>query len=229
MFKNLHTSPLPSVRIELSTFKHYLSSNSTRYIELEIFKQQLHVGELNYQYTFAECSYKIRNYRTIFLAIGVLFLCLACLIYEYNLVFFTDLFGNLRFLAKGFLIGLSLTFSFAASFIGYSLCVAREASTHQCFRAKRKLYQIYTQKRLEEGVSGLFNIGTFCSKHYSLKNKYQEVLHQIEEIKENTVPLLKKIQHCENIDTQYRELLFNQALCEMQDHLRASIQSFKQN
>lgn len=246
MFNKSHTSPLPattsnqprSIQIELpnirqhpniSTHFHATFNSRRRYLELELFKQQFHgKGELGIQYTFAECNYKVRNYRSIFFAIGILFLSLALLVFHHNLIFFTLFFGNLSLLAKGVLIGASLSLSFAASFMGYSLCVAREASAYLLSKAKRKLFQIYTRKRLEQGLAGLFNIGTFCDKHYSLKNSYHEVLHQIDEVREETLVLLQNIQKYANVEAHYRELLFNQALGEMYDKLQMSLQAFKQ-
>lgn len=209
---------------------HVALPTKSRYLELEIFKQHFQgKEELGLRYTYAECKHKVSNYRAIFLFIGVIFLGLALLIFQHNLVFFTTLFGNLSLLAKGLLIGVSLTFSFVASFIGYSLCVAREASAYLFSKSKRKLFQLYTRKRFEQGLVGLFNFGTFCKKHYSLKNNYNETLHQMGECKEETLVLLQKIQQYANVEAHYRELLFNQALSEMHDKMQMSLQAFKQN
>jgi hypothetical protein len=244
MFGKSNTSPLPttnqtkSIQVELpvvgqhtnitSSFQASLSCKS-RYLELELFKQQFHgKGGLGLRYTYAECNYKVRSYRTIFFGIGFIFLGLALLIFQHNLVFFSTFFGNFSLLTKGAMIGTSLCLSFIAAFIGYSLCVAREASAYLLSKAKRKLFQIYTRKRLEQGLAGLFNFGTFCKKHYSLKHNYQETLHQIEEYKEETLVLLQNIQQYAGVEAHYRELLFNQALGEMYDKMQISLQAFKQ-
>lgn len=222
-------SSLKSQKQITATFRAQQVTSNFCYLELELFKQQFQgKGKIGLRYTFAECNYRIRFYRAIFFAIGILFLGLSFLIFQHNLILFSIFFGNLSLLAKGILMSVSLGFSFTACLIGYSLCAAREASAHLYSKAKRKLFQIYTRKRLDRGIFGLFNIGTNCDKYYSLKHRYQDAVHLIEEYKEETTLLLQKIQLYVSVEEHYRELLFNQALCELYDKLQMCLQTFAQ-
>src|SRR4029078_7083259 len=120
----------------------------------------------------------------------------------------------------------SLMLGFIASWIGYSLCIAHEASGHLTAMAKRKLLQLYSCKRIEQGLQNLLFFLKDYNKHNALKQKYQEAPHKIEDQREETIHLLYKIQKFGTVEASYRELLFNQALAEMNDKLQYTLQSF---
>lgn len=196
-------------------------------MELELFKEQmLGNGEDLFFQTYATSNEKIRIYRVIFFALGVLFMGIALYTLNPNLRLFTSLFGNISILAKGFLVGLSLTLSFLAMSIGYSLCIAKEAGSFLTAKAKRKLMHMYARKRLEKGISGFSFFGKSYTMHSNLKQEYLESLDLIKEQQEKAVHLLQKIQQFSGVDPSYRELLFNQALAEMNDELQCTLQSF---
>jgi hypothetical protein len=208
-----------------------LPPSGSRYLELDLFKQQIQ-GDVDGtpQYTYATSQEKVRWYRTVFFAMGFVFLVLAALAFRQNILIFSAYFGNIGQLAKGFLGGISLSLACLAGVLGYGLCVAKEASHHVASRAKRKLLQLYSRKRLErglQGLQGLFFLRENLGKHAALKHEYRHTLELIEEQQEKTTHLLQKIQNYSVVDAGYRELLFNQALAELNDQLQSNLQSFK--
>jgi hypothetical protein len=248
MFSTQHQSALPtkthskhprSLQIDLFSYKNTqkiprlirakLEPKKRYYLELELFKEQmLGNGEDLFYQTYAVSSGKVRFYRAIFFALGVIFLGLALFSLNPNLRFFTVFFGNISLLAKGSLASFSLVLSFLALGIGYSLCIAKEASAYLTAKAKHKLMQLYARKRLEKGIKGLF---IFFGKHYAthsnLKHDYHESLELLGQQQEKAVLLLQKIQKFASVDPSYRELLFNQALAEMNDELQGTLRSFE--
>lgn len=200
-----------------------------RYLELEIFKQQLHGdGEMVLYHTFEASSRKVRSYRLAFFGLGLFFSVLAAFVFQHNLIFFTVLFGNLSMFVKAFLMATSFMLAFAACWIGCSLCVATEASGCLAAKAKHKLLQLYSCKRIENGLQGIFILPRDRGKYFWLKQQYRHALHKIEDQKEQTLHLLQKIQNYSTVEAGYRELLFNQALAEFNDKLQILLYSFKE-
>lgn len=221
LFSYRHTEKIPRlIRAKLEPKKRY-------YLELELFKEQMlgNGQELFYQ-TYAASSGKVRFYRVVFFALAVMFVGLALFSLNPNLRVFTDLFGNISGIAKGSLAFLSFTLAFLATSIGYSLCIAKEASSYLTSKAKNKLMQLYARKRLEKGIKGLFFFGKNYATHSNLKQYYRESLEILGEQQEKSVHLLQKIQQFASVDSSYRELLFNQALAEMNDELQGTLRSF---
>lgn len=242
MLKNQHTSPFisspRSLHIELfplhlqhkipSFFRARIASKNIRYLELELFKQQLlGEGENIIYHTYQASLQKVRNYRIIFFGLCLMFLGISTFIFQHNLLFFTVIFGNLSSLAKGFLLITCMMLSFIAAWLGYSLCIAEEASGHIASKAKKKLFQIYSSKRIEAGLR-LSCLRKNFKQYLSLRQRYQNFLHQIDEQKEQTVHLLYKIQNYASVEASYRELLFNQALLELNDKIECSLHTFEQ-
>lgn len=232
-------SPLKSKQLTIDFFPHIshakmgtmirakLALPSTRYLELELFKQQLRGVDDSSNHTYVISQEKVRWYRMVFFGIGFLFLLLAALIFRQNMVIFTVFFGDVGLLAKGFLGSISLALSFCAMVFGYSLCIAKEASHHLASKTKRKLIKLYGRKRLEQGIQGLFFVGQNYSKYAALKNEYHQAAELVEEQREITTHLLREIQKYGTAEASYRELLFNQALAELNDRLKEILHSFK--
>lgn len=220
-FPHRQTAKIPKlIRAKLEPKKRF-------YLELELFKEQmLGNGEDLFYQTYAASHGKVRFYRAIFFALGALFVGLALFSLNPNIRLFTELFGNVSGVAKGSLSGLSFLLAFLAMSLGYSLCIAREASSYLSSKAKRKLMQLYTRKRLEKGIKGLFFFGKKYEAHSNLKHYYHESLELLREQGEKSVHLLQKIQKFASVDPSYRELLFNQALAEMNDKLQGTLRSF---
>jgi hypothetical protein len=204
-----------------------LAPSGTRYLELELFKQQLQGGDDSPDHTYAISQEKVRRYRTIFFGIGVLFFFLTALIFRQNMLIFSVFFGNIGLLAKGFLGGISLALGLCAAIFGYSLCIAKEAGHHLASKTKRKLLKLYGRKRLEQGLQGFFSIGQNYTKYTALKHEYRHAIELVEEQREITTYLLRKIQKYGTVEASYRELLFNQALAELNDRLKEILHKFK--
>lgn len=246
MLKNLHSTTINSIsnlkyltigfsphipKSKNSTFiRAKLAPDDPRYLELELFKQQLQ-GNGN---EFSLCTYtisqeKVRWYRSVFFGIGLIFLVLALLTFRQNILIFTIFFGNVGFLAKAFFGGLSLVLALSAATLGHSLCVAKEAGHHSTSKAKHQLMRLYGRKRLEQGLQGLFFLGENYHKYSVLKREYHHVIGLMEEQREKTTHLLQKIQKYDTVDAGYRELLFNQALAEFSDCLKEHLRNFKES
>jgi hypothetical protein len=208
-------------------FRAKLAPNNIHYLELELFKQRLQGDQATSSHHTYVASYdKVRWYRSIFFAFGIVFLILSALIYYQNLVFFAGLLGTITNSTKNILAVFPLALALASISMGYSLCIAKEASGSLAEKAKRKLTRSYARKRIKLGFHGFAFLKNDMGKQSALKHQYMEALDLIIEQHDETLHLLQKIQKYTLVDPCYRELLFNQALAEMNDRLQNILNTF---
>jgi len=205
-----------------------ISPQTKHYPELEIFKQQMEENKGSVKHhTYEVNSGKVFRYRLIFFAFGLLFLGLSLAVFQKNVAFTHILYGNIFSSLKSMVIVISLSFAFLSIGFGYSLCVAKEAAHQIAAKTKRRLLRAYTKKRIELGLAGLISYGWNYYKYSSLKQTYHSAYEKIEDQKEETVHLLKKIRNSNETDEKEKELLFNQAIGEMNQKLRLLVQNYK--
>ncbi len=213
----------------IDTIKRSTISKSVRFLELAIFKQQLK----NYfpkVYTHYQYFNKVRYYQTIFFSLAFLFLILGGIIFYQNIAFTDILFGDLRLLVRNSVSGLSACLAIFAAGIGYSLCVASEAAESLAYKARKKLAKIYTRKRIEFGVRGFLSFPDYNNDQaLLLKAAYREIHDKINEKKAETIDLLREIRSTKGFDTGNHELLFSQALVDMDEQLKQYLQNFCEN
>lgn len=212
-----------------ANFRAKIGTNNIHYLELELFKQKLNGYQDGSILQSYKASYEqVRWYRTIFFILGCLFLCLSGVIFHNHLFFFSVLLGNISTITKGVLAGFTLLCALMALMMGYSLCIAKEASGNLADKARRKLTRSYAKRRIKQGFHGFAFLKKNCGMHSVLKHQYLESIDYIAEQHEITLHLLQKIQKFNAVDTNYRELLFNQALAEMNDSLQNILKTFDQ-
>ncbi len=211
-------------------FRAKLANSNIHYLELELFKQRLQKDQSTSSYLTYTTSYnKVHRYRTIFFTLGIVFLVLSAMVFHQHLNFFTVLFGNISVIAKSIIASFSLMLAIGAILMGYSLCIAKEACGDLVEKSKRKLTQAFTRKCIKHGFHRFNFVKRDYRKYLELKLQYSEAIDLINEQQEETYHLLQKIQKFVAIDTEYQELLFNQALSEMNDTLQKILGAFNQN
>ena len=219
--------PSPQQLKATSTVKRSLISKPTHFLELAIFKQELK----NYfpkMHTAQQYFSKVRYYRTIFFSLAILFLVLGGVIFFQNLSFTTFLFGELRLFVKNSLSAFSAFLAIFAAGLGYSLCVAKEAAESLACKARKKLAKIYTKKRIEFGIQKFFLYPNSTDKALLLKATYFEIHEKINERKTETADLLREIRKSQGFDTANHELLFSQALADMDEQIKQYLLHFKE-
>jgi len=209
-----------------TTVKRSLICKPTHFLELAIFKQQLK----NYfpkVHTHHQYFSKVRYYRNIFFSLALLFLILGGIVFFQNLTFTSMLFGELRLFVKNSICAISALLAIFAAGVGYSLCVTKEATQSLAYKARKKLAKIYTRKRIEFGLQRFFLYPYSSDKAMLLKATYYEIRDRINERKVETADLLREIRTTRGFDTANHELLFSQALADMDEQLKQYLQNFK--
>ncbi|MBA3602687.1 MAG: hypothetical protein H0W50_03400 [Parachlamydiaceae bacterium] len=226
--RTFHINLAPKHKRSISAqFRAKLAPNNIHYLELELFKQRLQGDQATSSHHTYLASYdRVRWYRSVFFAFGIVFLGLSVLIFHQKLVFFAGLFGGISTATKNILASFPLLLALVSIGMGYSLCIAKEASGTLAEKAKRKLIRSYARKRIKQGFHGFAFLKNDMGKQSVLKHQYIEALDLITEQHDETLHLLQKIQKYTLIDPCYRELLFNQALAEMNDRMQNIVTTF---
>lgn len=202
-----------------------------RYPELELFRQQIEIERRGaYQQPYSNVKKKVFTYKSIFTALGLLFLFLGIIIFM-KAVFWS--FG--RFSYNEFFIAKNLACAFCA-FTGFSsLWIARtmrteiEAANQLLRRGRYKLSKAFTRKKIEHGLKGLFAFWNKYQKSLAIKHHYVEtqdkLLHHYEDLKH----LFERFERAGTLNSQTREHLYNQALLEFEDKINHVISIFKES
>ncbi len=227
--RTFHVNLSPRHKKTISAhFRAKLAPSNIHYLELELFKQRLQGDQATSSHHTYVASYdKVRWYRSIFFGFGIVFLGMSALIYCQNLVFFAGLLGSIGSATKNILAVFPLLLALVSIGMGYALCIAKEASGSLAEKAKRKLIRSYARKRIKLGFHGFAFFKNDMGKQSALKHQYTEALDLIVEQHDETLHLLQKIQKYTLVDPCYRELLFNQALAEMNNRMQNIFNTFR--
>ncbi|MBA2728585.1 MAG: hypothetical protein H0U49_10495 [Parachlamydiaceae bacterium] len=216
----------PHFKTSTAIYRH-LKKKPTHFLELALFKQQLKDTPAK-MLRFSEYSGKVRLYRSIFFALSILFLCLGAVIFYQNIVFSHMVFGELRTIIRNFVSTFSVCIGLIAAVLGCSLCIVKEATESVACKARRKLARIYTRKRIEYGIRNFCVWAQTNEKGVLLKMAHLETHDKINDKKAETADLLREICKTNGFDTINHQLLFNQALAEMNDNIKQHLQNFKE-
>lgn len=203
-----------------------INNSPKHFLELSLFKQQLKNKpyKLHHYEAYAQ---KVNVYRLIFFSLAILFLGLSAIIFHQNISFSPMIFGDLRILIRNAICIFTVCIGFIAASIGYSFCIVKEATECLTRKARGKLSRLYLKKQIELGISGkLWPRGN--NKAQLLKLARVECQEKINHRKAETAELLREIRNSSGFDIARHELLFSQALAEMEEHNKSDLRSFKE-
>lgn len=124
------------------------------------------------------------------------------------------------------------TFSFIMGLIalamGCSISADREAVSFIWRQERFRLKRLYSQKRLKYGWKS-FLPPLASSPLALLMDEFHHALEKMDEIKEHTRFLLRRLRQTELLDIKARDRVRNQALLDMQEQLRAIVHSFQKS
>jgi hypothetical protein len=222
--QQLMISFYPSAQqVSRSLFTAKLPYSLPHYAELDIFRKHIRegkIGSLNQPYSSNKKP--VRIYKSIFFALGFLFVILGMLIlFKISIWSYAHLIGP-NWLWKSFLSCSCGVLALAAFSIGLSMRIEREAVYYCARKAQEKLTKIYASKRIKLGFKRYFAY----QQTVSFKQCYQEICDKIKEQKEEALLLVKQISVV-TIDKQLKETLYNQAISDLNDKLDFLVHSFK--
>ena len=180
--------------------------------DLEEFRQTVPQSERE-QTPYTINKKKVFTYRMLFLLLSAFFMALTCFIYE-------RLPSTLSYILMGDVIGLryplmslTVTFSFIAGYIGFTMQTENEVLHHIFHRAKKRLKECWNHSRASAGfLSRLpFGIG-----HNGWYKQYRTLEDKIDHLRKEQESLLKCIREAPHVSYTQREKLFNQALREFE-------------
>lgn len=199
---------------------------STRHVELSIFKQQLK-KTFSRSYSYVYYARRVKSYRMIFFTLALLFVALGMILFLQNISLTGLILGGLKPLIKGGICTLAFILSIAAIATGYSLCIAKEATTALATKIRRQIAQTYQRKRIECRLKGYLPQLREPEKHAVLKSTYQAMLDIVDEHQEETNELLREVMLTKHYKSGSQELLFGQALIHMEEQLQHELHKFQ--
>lgn len=206
----------PIVLIGIDPPNKKLTSSQIRFAELHQFRQQID-GGLSQPYHVHRSNALM--YRTIFWAIGLLFMALMFITYFQNTNWFCGLFFSNCLMAKLSLSGICGVLALAAIAFGTYIRAEREAMGHLLRVVKRKIHTVYSHKCATLGWKRFLMYFQGCAVTAGARRAYHDAMEKVHEIQEATCNLMRHIVRSRQLDRSTRERLLNQALLEMREKL----------
>lgn len=216
----------PQVSKHLFTTKWPLSRRD--YTELEIFRQQIEENQegLHHQPYTANRS-TVRLYKAIFFGFAFLFAFLGLFVVMMTSSLAYS-FLNYSFVFKSLVATFCGTLALAALTLAMTMRAERETIRHYVRLARSNLAKVYARKRMNLGFKTyLFNFGKNQKQAAALRQMYHDACDKIHERKEEVLHLVNRIAGTQSLDSKTKELLFNQAICELNDKLTLLTHTFK--
>lgn len=217
----LSTKPLFTVK---------LADFGKSYLELDHFRQQIEWDKKCLEpMPFTAAKRKVLTYKSIFLALGLLFLVLGAFIYmrTFALPFTYFLLGTF-YIAKNLVCGFCGMAGTASLLISHSLRTDREIVGHIIRKGRRNLSKLYARKKIEHKLNSFMNFGPAYQKSLVLSHTYRETHDKILDLKEETLHLFQRILSADHLNGGRKEHLYNQAVLEMDLRLEEILLNFKE-
>lgn len=126
---------------------------------------------------------------------------------------------------KGLVITLCTTLTLVSFLLALSMRADREAVIHTLTTARKSLDAYYLRKKVRLGLMRFWGAQRRYAK--ALKLMHRETLHKMKDKKEETLHLISRIYAIPSIEDERKELLLNQAVAELHDHLTRLTHTFK--
>lgn len=205
----------------------YAPIQTSRYRELDHFRRKVYDnGDCPSQRPYDTFKAQANVYRLIFFGLGTVFAILSLLIYMKNPSSFCSLHFNHCDFAKNCLLALCMVSTSIAYCITGFIRPEKEATQLLMKRAMECLDRAYQQKRLEAGDSFFSSYNGFSSCYHQLRHSYRNSKEKLWESYTISMQLLRQIARSKQVKAKEKEILFNQALLELNEKLNGIIQGF---
>lgn len=198
------------------------------FTELDIFRQQIEHNQegLHHQpYTVSRSA--VMTYKSIFYGFALIFGILGVFVILSTSSLAYPIF-NFPIVLKTLMMMFCSFLSFSAFIVAIQMRTEREAIRHYVSLASANLAKIYARKRMKMGVKRfIVFFGKNQKQLIALKQSYHEITDKIHEHKEQALHLVKRVANTQTLDAQTKELLYNQAISELNDKLTLLTHTFK--
>lgn len=218
----------PAKQQQAVLLRLYPNRQISSYPELESFRRQLEHTKTSFKHKpYTSQKRKVMHYRAIFFAFGFLFLLLGMIVhYKTSILASSLLFGNIATL-KFVMSAICLLLAGSAFVFSILMRTDKEVANRLIAHAKRKLKRAYERKWIELGVKPFFLFSKERRPVLTLKQHYRDARVKIHDHREEVFSLLQQVSNSMEIDPKTRENLYNQAMCELNEKLALTIQSFQ--
>lgn len=171
---------------------------------------------------YAQTKKRVMRYRLAFLIIGLFFLFLSWIIWIKSSLWITIHIKPFVDLLA-FLLG--ITALTLCVLLRYEVEAARSLY-HQTLHSLRHIYRIRQAKALNDHRLPLFQI---LRRKLALRAHFKQTKGKLKQQELETLELMKKITHSQNLTLAEKELLYNQALAELQERFSPIVKGYEES
>lgn len=202
----------------LHGIKHFSVAGS--YAELDLFRSKVEADRIGPQHRpYQLHRRRIRTYRGIFVAIGLIFAFFCLAIYSKSITWAHPYLFEDAYLVKTMVASFCATLSCCAFGIAYKISPEFEAIINLRNRARTALRGIYRTQLNAFGTHRILPQGEDYSKVMQLKHQFKMGMQALNNSYNITHQLMVTIRSNPNLDAKTKTRLYNQAIFEFNDAL----------
>ena len=212
----------------LSLYLH--QANHRSYANLNKFREKMEQSkDAPHHKPYQAAKQKALTYQYIFLALMVIFIILFSLVYSYTRNPYIHLLSMHFALPKAIGCTLAAICATASGFVALTIKVEREAINNLINRAKKQLGREYRKRWAKLSLKSDYTLLTRYKYLNVLKESHHRALEKVAESREIALMILEKIAACPESELTLKEVLYNEAIFELDDRLQYEIKKFKED
>ncbi|MEC7839024.1 MAG: hypothetical protein VX777_03175 [Chlamydiota bacterium] len=198
--------------------------------DLHYFRNCIEEGKNGLQhYPYTSKKNKVFAYKTIFLGISTIFGLIAY--YIHNAYFcwaFTFILGG-QISPKILLTNIALILSLLSFSVALYINPVREIANHVTKKALRRVKKIYARRSRDLSCTTFTNANGVYEIRMAKRDTYLDLVESIHNHNDETIMTMKRINISKTLDETQKELLYNQAILELQYKLEGVVSAYQQN